>query len=69
MDATKGIQAQTISNFYQAFDANLKIIPIINKIDLPAADLPGTISQLNHQFDFSEEDILYISAKEGKNVD
>jgi GTP-binding protein LepA len=42
VDATKGIQAQTISNFYHAFDAGLNIIPIINKIDLPASDIEGT---------------------------
>jgi translation elongation factor EF-4 len=39
VDATKGIQAQTISNFYKAFDANLTIIPVINKIELPAAEV------------------------------
>ena len=43
VDCTKGIQAQTISNFYKAFDAGLKIIPIINKIDTQAADVSGTI--------------------------
>jgi len=39
VDATKGIQAQTLSNFYKAFDANLAIIPVINKIELPAAEV------------------------------
>jgi translation elongation factor EF-4 len=39
VDATKGIQAQTISNFYKAFDANLTIIPVVNKIELPAAEV------------------------------
>ena len=43
VDSTKGIQAQTISNFYKAFDAGLQIIPIINKIDTQAADIPATI--------------------------
>jgi len=42
VDATKGIQAQTIANFYKAFEANLHIIPIINKIELGAADVPQT---------------------------
>ena len=46
VDATKGIQAQTLSNFYKAFDANLNIIPIINKIDLPAADVEATKEQM-----------------------
>lgn len=39
VDATKGIQAQTISNFYKAFDADLTIIPVINKVELPAAEV------------------------------
>lgn len=43
VDCTKGIQAQTISNFYKAFDAGLTIIPIINKIDTQAADIPATL--------------------------
>lgn len=46
VDATKGIQAQTLSNFYKAFDANLTIIPIINKIDLPAADVEASKEQM-----------------------
>ena len=40
VDATKGIQAQTLSNFYHAFDADLNVVPVINKIELPAADIP-----------------------------
>lgn len=46
VDATKGIQAQTISNFYKAFDANLTIIPVINKIELPAAEVEEVKAQL-----------------------
>lgn len=42
VDATKGIQAQTLSNFYKAFDAGLDIIPIINKVDLTSADVEAT---------------------------
>lgn len=42
VDCTKGIQAQTVSNFYKAFDANLVIVPVINKIDAGAADVPAT---------------------------
>jgi len=68
VDATKGIQAQTISNFYHAFDAGLQIIPVINKIDLQAADVPEAEQQLVDQLDFELEDILYISAKNGINL-
>ena len=69
VDATKGIQAQTISNFYKAFDAGLQIIPIVNKVELQAADVAGTVQQLKEQFDFEEEEMLFISAKTGHNVD
>mmetsp|Transcript_9585 Transcript_9585/g.16102 ORF Transcript_9585/g.16102 Transcript_9585/m.16102 type:complete len:139 (+) Transcript_9585:483-899(+) len=69
VDATKGIQAQTISNFYKAFDAGLEIIPVINKIELQAADIPGTVLQIKEQFDFDEDEIIFISAKHGTNVD
>ena len=69
VDATKGIQAQTISNFYKAFDAGLDIIPVVNKIEVPAADVAGTVAQIQEQFDFAEEDMLFISAKTGLNVE
>ena len=69
MDASKGIQAQTISNFYHAFDASLQIIPVVNKIELAAADIAATEEQLVDELDFDLEDLLYISAKEGTNVD
>ena len=69
VDCTKGIQAQTISNFYKAYDAGLKIIPIINKIDTVAADVPSTLQQMKEQFDFEEHEIIKISAKEGLNCD
>jgi small GTP-binding protein len=69
VDASKGIQAQTLSNFYKAFEADLKIVPVINKIELPAADIPLVEEQLVDQLDFDLEEILYISAKEGRGVD
>ena len=69
VDATKGIQAQTISNFYHAFDASLQIIPVINKIELPAADIKATEDQLIEELDFKLDELLYISAKDGTNVD
>jgi len=69
VDATKGIQAQTISNFYHAFDASLQIIPVINKIELVAADVPATEEQLVDELDFDLDDMLYISAKNGTGVE
>jgi GTP-binding protein LepA len=68
VDATKGIQAQTISNFYKAFDAGLTIIPVINKIELPAAEVEEVKLQLMNQLDFKESEIYYISAKQGIGV-
>jgi len=69
VDATQGVEAQTVGNFYLALEANLKIIPVINKIDLPQADIKRTISQLKEFFGFKEEEISLISAKEGKGVE
>lgn len=68
VDATKGIQAQTISNFYKAFDANLSIIPVINKIELPAAEVEEVKASLMSQLDFREDEIMLISAKQGIGV-
>ena len=62
VDATKGIQAQTISNFYHAFNGGLDIIPVINKIDLAGADIPMVTKQLKAHFDFEPEDVIHVSA-------
>lgn len=69
VDATQGIQAQTISNAYKAFDKNLVIIPVINKIDLPNAETESCKKQLVDFLGISEEEIFEISAKTGKNVE
>ena len=69
VDATKGIQAQTLSNFYHAFDANLTVIPVINKIELPAADITQVEEQLIDQLDFELDEVLHISAKNGVGLD
>ena len=69
VDATKGIQAQTLSNFYHAFEAELNIIPVINKIELPAAEVEEVEQQMVDQLDFDPDDILRISAKEGVGLD
>src|SRR5436190_4539378 len=68
VDATQGIQAQTLSNVYLALAANLKIIPVINKIDLPAADVPRVTAEIVSLLGSKSEDILAISAKTGENV-
>jgi len=69
VDATQGIQAQTLANTYQAQKQGLKIIPIVNKIDLPAAEPERVASEMINTFGFSPEEILYISAKTGENVE
>jgi GTP-binding protein LepA len=69
VDASQGIEAQTLSNFYMALDHDLVIIPVINKIDLPAADIPGVKKQIIDELGFHEEEILLVSAKNGMGVD
>ncbi len=69
VDASQGIQAQTLSNFYLALESNLHIIPVINKIDLPHADVEQTKRQLFEEFSFQEEEIICVSAKSGKNIE
>jgi len=68
IDATQGIQAQTISNAYKALEKNLTIIPVINKIDLPHADVPKTKKQIVDFLGISESEIHEISAKTGNGV-
>src|SRR3989344_5404998 len=69
IDATQGIQAQTIANLYLALEQGLEIIPVVNKMDLPAADRAKTSRGLISILGCKEEDIVYISAKTGENVD
>src|SRR3990170_7583498 len=68
VDATQGIQAQTLSNYYLAQKQNLKIIPVINKIDLPAAQVEKVALEIIKVFGVKETDILKISAKTGQGV-
>ena len=68
VDATQGIEAQTVANFYLALENNLKIIPVINKIDLANADVNRTKEQLKDIFGFKEEEISLVSAKNGIGV-
>ncbi len=69
VDATQGVQAQTLANVYLAMDANLKIIPVLNKIDLPAADPEQVGAEIVSLLGCQREDIIEISAKTGQNID
>ena len=69
VDATQGIQAQTLTNVYLAMEANLTIIPVLNKIDLPASDTVKVSAQLISLLGCEEADIIKVSAKTGQNVD
>ena len=68
VDASQGIQAQTLANVYLALAADLTIIPVLNKIDLPAADVPRVSAEIINLLGCSESDILKISAKTGEGV-
>src|SRR5437868_9427833 len=68
VDAAQGIEAQTLANFYLAADAGLTIVPVINKIDLPAANVEGTRSQIPELLDLDGDAALAISAKPGTGV-
>src|ERR1044072_9537015 len=69
VDASQGIQAQTLANVYLAMAADLTIIPVLNKIDLPAADVERVSAEIINLLGCSEEDIIQISAKTGMGVD
>ena len=69
VDAAQGIEAQTLANLYLALENNLTIIPIINKIDLPNADIEKVKEEIITTFGFKEEDIILTSAKTGYGID
>jgi len=69
VDASQGIQAQTLANVYLAMAAELKIIPVLNKIDLPAADVERVSAEVISLLGCEQEDIIKISAKTGSGVD
>lgn len=68
VDASQGIQAQTLANVYLAIAADLTIIPVLNKVDLPAADVPRVSAEVMNLLGCKEEEILKISAKTGEGV-
>jgi GTP-binding protein LepA len=69
VDASQGIQAQTLANVYLAIEAGLEIIPVLNKVDLPAADVSRVSKEVINLLGCAEEDIIKISAKTGENVE
>jgi GTP-binding protein LepA len=69
VDAGQGIEAQTVANYYLAKDNKLKVIPVINKIDLSQVDIPRTKNQITSILGFKEEEIILVSAKEGIGIE
>jgi len=69
VDATQGVQAQTLSNMYLALEHNLEIIPVINKIDMQAADIPETKAQIDKDLGLDSSEAVLVSAKTGAGVD
>ncbi|MBN2434935.1 MAG: elongation factor 4 [Spirochaetes bacterium] len=69
VDASQGVEAQTIANMYMALENNLEIMPVINKIDMPAADIDRTKESIEKTLGLDPEDAIAVSAKEGINID
>lgn len=69
IDATQGIEAQTLANLYMAMEYNLKIIPVVNKIDMPAADPERIKTEIENTLAIPREEVIEVSAKTGQNVE
>jgi GTP-binding protein LepA len=69
VDASQGVEAQTLANVYQAIEANHEIVPVLNKIDLPAADVPRVKQQIEDVIGIDASDAIEISAKTGINIE
>lgn len=69
IDASQGVEAQTLANLYLAMEHNLEIIPVINKIDLPSADIPSCLHQIDHDLGLDPDMAIKVSAKTGEGVD
>lgn len=69
VDAAQGVESQTLSNMFLAMEHDLEIVPVINKIDLPAADIPGVKHQIDHDLGLDGEEALLVSAKTGQGID
>jgi GTP-binding protein LepA len=68
VDATQGIEAQTLAHFYTALEHDLEIIPVLNKIDLPTSDVEKTLKQVEHDLGLEREKAILISAKTGEGI-
>ncbi|MBE6146340.1 MAG: elongation factor 4 [Firmicutes bacterium] len=69
VDAAQGIEAQTLANLYLAMNSDLVIIPVINKIDLPNADIPKVLKELKEVLGFNEDEVILCSGKTGQGVE
>jgi len=69
VDATQGVQAQTLSNMYLALEHNLEIVPVINKIDMPASDVPRIKKQIDKDLGLDSDSALLVSARQGIGID
>jgi GTP-binding protein LepA len=69
VDASQGVEAQTLANVYQALDNNLEILPVLNKVDLPSADVDRVKEQIEDVIGIDASDAVPVSAKTGKNVE
>ena len=65
VDATQGVEAQTLANAWLAIEANLEIIPVLNKVDLPSADIEKVKTQIHELIGIETEDTISVSAKTG----
>ena len=68
VDATQGVEAQTLANVYLAVDNNLSILPVINKIDLPSADIEHTKEEIQNRIGIDTDNAVEVSAKTGHNI-
>lgn len=69
VDASQGVEAQTLANVYQAIDANHEIVPVLNKVDLPAADVERVKAQIEDVIGIPADDAVEVSAKTGLNIE
>src|SRR5512137_2570711 len=69
VDASQGVQAQTLANLYLAMEHDLAVVPVINKIDLPSADLDATREQIDRELGIASSTAVLVSAKTGEGVD
>lgn len=69
IDASQGVESQTVSNLYMAMEHDLTIVPVINKIDLPSADIPSVKKQIDHDLGLDSNDAVCVSAKTGEGID